>query len=51
MGYHSNLVPHIISSLLLSGFDGLKAIIEMAERDNNGCQETILKILIKMRVL
>lgn len=46
MTYHPQLVPHIVSSLLLSGFDGLRAIIEMAERDHNGCQQVILSVLI-----
>ena len=49
----NNLIPHVLSSLMqIGGFDGLKEIIDIAEKDSiSGLQIHILEVLIQMRVL
>ena len=45
------MVPNVLAAMIQVGFEGLRELIDIAERDVNGLQGTIVKILIKMRVL
>ena len=45
------MVPNVLAAMVQVGFEGLRELIDIAERDVNGLQGTIVKILIKMRVL
>ena len=47
----NDMVPNVLAAMIQVGFEGLRELIDIAERDVNGLQATIVKILIKMRVL
>ena len=47
----NDMVPNVLAAMIQIGFDGLREIIDIAERDVNGLQQQIVEILIKMRVL
>lgn len=47
----NDMVPNVLAAMVQVGFEGLRELIDIAERDVNGLQGTIVKILIKMRVL
>ena len=47
----NDMVPNVLAAMIQVGFEGLRELIDIAERDVNGLQGTIVKILIKMRVL
>ena len=47
----NDMVPNVIATMIQIGYDGLREIIDIAERDVNGLQLQIVEILIKMRVL
>jgi hypothetical protein len=47
----NDMVPNVLAAMIQVGFEGLRELIDIAERDVNGLQEPIVKILIKMRVL
>ena len=47
----NDMVPNVLAAMIQVGFEGLRELIDIAERDVNALQGTIVKILIKMRVL
>jgi hypothetical protein len=49
--YHFDMVPHVVVAMLQLGFDGLREVIDIAERDVQGLQTQILEVLIQMRVM
>ncbi len=47
----NDMVPNVLAAMLQIGFDGLREIIDIAERDVNSLQSQIVSVLIQMRVL
>ena len=47
----NGMIPHVLAVMLKIGFEGLRAVIGIAEKDLNGIQDQILSVLIKMRVM
>lgn len=45
------MIPNVIATMIQVGFEGLRELIDIAERDLNGLQEPIVRVLVKMRVL
>lgn len=45
------LVPNIIATMIQIGFEGLRELLDIAERDINGLQDQIVSVLIQMRIM
>lgn len=45
------MIPNVLAAMIRLGFEGLRALISIAENDLNGLQDQILAVLIKMRVM
>lgn len=43
---HFDMVPQVIVAMLQLGFDGLREVIDIAEKDTSGLQKQILEVLI-----
>lgn len=47
----NNLVSNVLSTMIQIGFDGLRELLDIAERDINGLQDQVVEMLIQMRIM
>lgn len=46
-----NLIPNVLATMVQIGFEGLRELLDIAERDINGLQDQIVSLLIQMRIM
>lgn len=47
----NGLVPNVLATMIQVGFEGLRELLDIAERDINGLQDRIVQMLIQMRIM